>query len=126
MSSLVNTSTTNLSSTSNSSAAPGATLVSTLFTWLSLVYFPMASYYLPLTLVLGLLTNSLVLAVMFGSSAFRERTSKTARLYYIAIAIADICCALDAPLPWFLGTQTHEQTEYDNAYFNKEYVDYCW
>ena len=112
MSSLVNTITSNLSSSSNSIAAPGATFMSTLFTWLSLVYYPMASYYLPLTLVLGLLTNSLVLAVMFGSSAFRKRTSKTARLYYIAIAIADIGCAINAPLPWFLGTRTHEQTEY--------------
>ena len=105
MSSLVNMSSTNWTSSSSTSTAPAATLVTTLLSWLSLVYFPMTSYYLPLTLVFGLLSNSLVLAVMLGSRAFRERTSKTARLYYIAISSADIGCVLAIPLPWFLGTK---------------------
>lgn len=63
----------------------------------------MTSYYLPLALGFGLLSNGLVLLVMLGSRTFRERTSKTARLYYVAIASADIGCVLAVPLPWFSG-----------------------
>ena len=109
MSSLVhvNTSTRNWSSSSSTSTAPAQTFVSILLSWFSVVYYPMTSYYVPVTLVFGLLTNSLVLAVMFGSRAFRERTSKTARLYYIVIAIGDIGCVLGFPLILFLGTLTH-------------------
>lgn len=108
MSSLVNNTTVNVAingSRLTTASASSSSIVSSLLSWLSIAYYPMTAYYLPFTLLFGILNNVVVLAVMLGRRGFRERTSKTARLYYIAISAADVGCVLAIPLPWFLGMQ---------------------
>lgn len=89
---------------SNSSVASVSIYV-LVASWLANFYYIMSAYFGPCVCVFGVLNNLLVLLVMIGGgSSFRKRTSKTARIYYIAFAVSDIGCVLSTSLVNFTGT----------------------
>lgn len=90
----------------NFTNSPASSIFVSLLAWLSLVYYPITAFYEPFTLLFGVLNNVLVLLVLLLGRSFREQSSSTstARLYYIAFAIADIGCVLAIPLLRVLGS----------------------
>lgn len=57
---------------------------------LSSIYTLLAEYYLPSTMILTLVNNSICLLVFIFNKEFYEKTSKNSRVYYILLALADI------------------------------------
>lgn len=90
----------------NFTNSPASSIFVSLLAWLSLIYYPMTAFYEPITLLFGVFNNVLVLLVLLFGRSFREQRSSTstARLYYIAFAIADIGCVLAIPLLRVLGS----------------------
>lgn len=99
------TSTFSNDSTATASSAASSFVIA-LFNWLSIVYFPLIAYYTPLVIAVGVLSNAFTLVVMLSSRAVTSQTSRTARMYYIALACADEVVLLAHPFVRFLGTST--------------------
>ena len=57
---------------------------------LSRIYYLLVEYYIPLTMILTFVNNSICLLVFFFNKEFYEKTSKNSRVYYILLAFADI------------------------------------
>ena len=57
---------------------------------LTSIYYILAQYYLPVTMILTSVNNFICLLVFIRNKEFYEKTSKNSRVYYILIAIADI------------------------------------
>ena len=59
--------------------------------------------YVPLTMILAFVNNSVCLLVFFVNKEFYEKTSKNSRIYYILLAFADIAANYSYGLPTSLG-----------------------
>lgn len=71
---------------------------------MSRIYLVMSTYYAPFICFFGILNNLSILIVMIGGGrSFKEQSLKTCRLYYIAIAFADIWAVLSMELINFTG-----------------------
>lgn len=79
------------------------TLLTQITNILTLIYYFLAAYYLPLTMILTVLNNFLCLVVFFCSKEFYEKTSKTSRIYYILLALADVAANYTYCLSFFPG-----------------------
>ena len=96
----------NLSYLAKSTSATSAGVPSfalALYNWLAMVYSPLTAYYLPVIVAIGLVSNALTLFLMLSSAAVAAHTSRTARVYYIALACADEFVLVANPLVRFLG-----------------------
>ena len=103
------------STSATSAAAPSFALA--LYNWLAMVYSPLTAYYLPVVVAFGLVSNALTLLVMLSSAAVAAQTSRTARVYYIALACADEFVLIAQALVRFLGKYCMQ--EYSVSRINK-------
>ena len=91
---------------------------------LSIIYFPITSYYNPTAVLFSSVNNGIVLYVLIRSRLFYQKTSKNvsvmlkvsiqmlitiskldlqARLCYMSLAVSDTCCVYTIGLLWFVG-----------------------
>ena len=91
---------------------------------LSIIYYPITSYFNPTAVLFSSVNNGIVLYVLIRSRLFYQKTSKNvsimlkvsiqllitisildlqARLCYMSLAVSDTCCVYTIGLLWFLG-----------------------
>lgn len=61
---------------------------------LLLLYNYLTAYYVPCVILLAIFNNTICLSVFLLSRGFKTKTSQNVRLFYIALAIADICASI--------------------------------
>lgn len=79
------------------------TIVIQIINILTPIYYMLAAYYIPLTMIVTTLNNSLCLIVFVYDKDFYEKTSKNSRVYYIVLALSDIAANYSFGLTFFPG-----------------------
>ena len=95
---------------SQTSISSQQTLLIQITNVLTRIYYLLAAYYLPITMILTVLNNFICLIVFFFNKEFYEKTSKNSRIYYILIAFADIAANYTYCLSFFPGDGIYTMT----------------